>query len=519
LLHAHDIYGSLSRSDATWVSRGVGYVCGLPRTCPTSHEDEAITLKCINTAEEPFFEYLGLYGSSLAPDLDGQPLYSASSDIYQWAALFYYAIHGQELVSFAGSSPRASFPPNTPQADELSDLIGSCLGNPSNRPSVSKALQHRLFNRNLSSGFPEAEDATVKKVSAFKQFRQYLRNAEGRWQIQVTRTSIVDTVLVQFSNLTDKACLLRKLRVKFHEEEGIDAGGLTKEMFTVFFSALTDTDCELLESDTDSPNPTFLPVKATTEDGQARLSLYEALGRVIAKAILEDIPIPARFHPVLFRALLSGTDISPNLHELQAFCPTSAQSCRDILACEDVSLLYLSFEDEDGGQDVTRDNVKEYVQRKAERELLGQRVPFLKAMQRGFNDIPLAAHLCLFSVFDLMSVVCGKETVSADELVPFINFTGFSRGSSIPENFRQLIREMTSNQRMRFLSFVTASTALPRNDRRITIGRVDWGPDRFPLAHTCFDRLDTPEYPDYTTLKEKILWCLDNLEMSGFGMA
>lgn len=59
-------------------------------------------------------------------------------------------------------------------------------------------------------------------------------------------------------------------------------------------------------------------------------------------------------------------------------------------------------------QDVTNENVKEYVRLKAQRELLGQRVPHLEAMRRGFNDIPLAAHLRLFSVFDLMSTVCGK---------------------------------------------------------------------------------------------------------------
>jgi hypothetical protein len=95
------------------------------------------------------------------------------------------------------------------------------------------------------------------------------------------------------------------------------------------------------------------------------------------------------------------------------------------------------------------------------------------------------------------------------------------------------------------VSFVTASTALPRRtttttsaprtgglfgdrhgdtsdneedcDGMITIKYVPWNNTRFPLAHTCFDRLDLPEYDNEAMLLSKLMWCLDNLEMSGFG--
>ena len=68
------------------------------------------------------------------------------------------------------------------------------------------------------------------------------------------------------------------------------------------------------------------------------------------------------------------------------------------------------------------------------------------------------------------------------------------------------------------VSFITASTALPSGDgAKITITHVSWPPERLPLAHTCFDRLDLPEYGSKEVLREKIMWCLDNLEMAGFG--
>ena len=39
----------------------------------------------------------------------------------------------------------------------------------------------------------------------------------------------------------------------------------------------------------------------------------------------------------------------------------------------------------------------------------------------------------------------------------------------------------------------------------------------FPKAHTCFNRLDCPEYADSETLRQRITFCLENLEIAGFG--
>jgi hypothetical protein len=131
------------------------------------------------------------------------------------------------------------------------------------------------------------------------------------------------------------------------------------------------------------------------------------------------------------------------------------------------------------------------------------------------------------------------KELSADELLERIKFTGYSRRSQTPLYFKNILRNFTDVLRLRFVSFVTASTALPRRtttsasrtgglhgdasdneedcDGMITIKYVPWNNTRFPLAHTCFDRLDLPEYDNEAMLLSKLMWCLDNLEMSGFG--
>ena len=42
-------------------------------------------------------------------------------------------------------------------------------------------------------------------------------------------------------------------------------------------------------------------------------------------------------------------------------------------------------------------------------------------------------------------------------------------------------------------------------------------PDLYPTAHTCFRRIDLPGLTDMAELERRLRFCLDNLEMSGFG--
>jgi len=113
-----------------------------------------------------------------------------------------------------------------------------------------------------------------------------------------------------------------------------------------------------------------------------------------------------------------------------------------------------------------------------------------------------------------------------------------------------VLRGFTDQKRLKFLSFVTASTALPPRghaggegreegeddeeeeeaeysghsaaERRgmITVACMYGAPlSRMPMAHTCFNRLDLPDYETEEDLRAKLTWCLDNLEMAGFGEA
>lgn len=288
------------------------------------------------------------------------------------------------------------------------------------------------------------------------------------------------------------------------------------------------------------------------------------IGRVLGKAILDGQPLAANFHPILFRALLlsgsssssSSSGLTASLHDLDAYSPAAARSCRQLLAAEDVSTMGMCFDDDDGGMEVTPSNVKSFVRKRATKTLLQGRAQRLDALRKGFKALPLLPHLRLFSVFELMAVVCGSQTLDAATLLERIEFRGFRRSSSTPQHLKHVLRSFSDQQRLQFVSFVTASAALPprltsaaaavsisssgddddddddsygggggsstsEQDLRgmLVVQAVDWPLTRFPLAHTCFNRLDLPEYGDEATLRNKLTWCLENLEMAGFGEA
>ena len=98
--------------------------------------------------------------------------------------------------------------------------------------------------------------------------------------------------------------------------------------------------------------------------------------------------------------------------------------------CDDAMLTNhtnsLSFDEEDGGDEVTRENVKEYIRLRKNDVMMGKRVKWLEAMKTGFQAIPLQSHLSLFTVYELMGIVCGNMTISAAALLGAITFSGFS---------------------------------------------------------------------------------------------
>ena len=74
---------------------------------------------------------------------------------------------------------------------------------------------------------------------------------------------------------------------------------------------------------------------------------------------------------------------------------------------------------------------------------------------------------------------------------------------------------MKPEMQKRFLRFVTGSDRVPVGgmaEMSFKITRIRDRPDNLPEAHTCFNQLVLPDYPDKERLNQKLTIALSNAE-------
>eukprot|EP00121_Abeoforma_whisleri_P015028 Awhi_evm1s13855 len=90
---------------------------------------------------------------------------------------------------------------------------------------------------------------------------------------------------------------------------------------------------------------------------------------------------------------------------------------------------------------------------------------------------------------------------------------GYSESSHTVQLFWEVIKSFSNEQRLQLLQFVTGTSSIPFGGFRNLYGTN--GPQLFtiqkitdytllPVSHTCFNRLDLPEYAQYATLHSKL---------------
>ena len=87
---------------------------------------------------------------------------------------------------------------------------------------------------------------------------------------------------------------------------------------------------------------------------------------------------------------------------------------------------------------------------------------------------------------------------------------------------------LDSTEKANFLQFVTGSSKVPvqgfaflwgmGGPQKFTISRIS-GSDNFqlPVAHTCYNQIDLPEYSSKEMLEEKLMWAIKEAQGFGFG--
>ncbi|CAH8660627.1 unnamed protein product [Schistosoma rodhaini] len=347
--------------------------------------------------------------------------------------------------------------------------------------------------------------------------------------IIVRRDNILQDTL---SNLTmaNPADFKKLLRVKFENEEAVDEGGVMKEFFLLVMRDLLNPVYGMFRC---YPESRMLWFSESTMESE---NVFLMVGILCGLAIYNSIIVDLSFPLAMFRKLLGET---PGLDDLKELDPIVGRSLQELLDYDNADLAdvfclnftvtidYFGMNKiiplmEDGENIiVTQENKSLYVEKYVQYVFQKSCETPYKAFEKGFLQVCGGYSLKLFQPSELQSLVVGSEVVNWDELRQNTTYQGiyWDRHQVIIWFWDVLLYDFTIEEKKKFLRFLTGCDRVPIvgfSGVKITIQPNNSGDDFLPVAHTCANLLDLPQYSCKEILAKKLSLAIQQTE--GFGL-
>ena len=132
--------------------------------------------------------------------------------------------------------------------------------------------------------------------------RTHTRDHYGTLQLNVRRARVFEDSFQHLQRKTGDQIKYGKLSIRFYDEEGVDAGGVTREWFQILARQMFDPNNALFQPCA-ADKLTYQPNKNSWVNPE-HLSFFKFVGRVIGKAIYDGRLLDAYFARSLYRQLL-----------------------------------------------------------------------------------------------------------------------------------------------------------------------------------------------------------------------
>ncbi|WVQ77455.1 hypothetical protein IAR50_007141 [Cryptococcus sp. DSM 104548] len=328
-----------------------------------------------------------------------------------------------------------------------------------------------------------------------------------------------------------------KLSVKFRQEDGVDAGGVTREWYSVLAQQIFDPNFALFEPCA-ADQQTYQPNKMSWIN-DVHLSYFKFVGRVIGKAVYDGRLLDAYFNRAFYKQILGRT---VDMRDLESIDPEYHKSLQWMLNNDITGIIDQEFtiEDDQFGEKktvelkpdganipVTQENKEEYVRLVVSYRLDNSIRDQIKAFLEGFYDIIPHELIQIFEPDQLELLISGITTVDVDELKNATQLSGWKSTDPEISWFWRALRSFSQEERSRFLMFVTSSSRVPlggfaqlqgsSGTQPFQIQKLYGKEGGLPQASTCFNLLLLPTYTSYEQLRERLQFAIT--ETGGFGKA
>ncbi|KAI3466413.1 hypothetical protein Pfo_023076 [Paulownia fortunei] len=371
--------------------------------------------------------------------------------------------------------------------------------------------------------------------------QQHDQHLSGPLRISVRRAYILEDSYNQL-RMRPSQDLKGRLNVHFQGEEGIDAGGLTREWYQLLSRVIFDKGALLFT--TVGNNATFQPNPNSVYQTE-HLSYFRFIGRVVAKALFDGQLLDVYLTRSFYKHILG---VKVTYHDIEAVDPDYYKNLKWMLendvsdipdltfsmdADEEKHILYektevTDYELKPGGRNirVTEETKHEYIDLVADHILTDAIRPQINSFLEGFNELVPRELISIFNDKELELLISGLPEIDLDDLKVNTEYTGYTVASDVVQWFWEVVKGFNKEDMARFLQFVTGTSKVPlegfkalqgiSGPQRFQIHKAYGAPERLPSAHTCFNQLDLPEYSSKEQLQERLLLAIHEAS-EGFG--
>jgi hypothetical protein len=314
---------------------------------------------------------------------------------------------------------------------------------------------------------------------------------DGHIRVEVHRENLLADSYLIFMALSAKTSELHRwIRVHFIGEMGIDAGGLEREWLLLLTQQIFELQTGLFISTNNGSSDTLTGVYHINPLSHLahpnHLLYFQFVGRIFAKAILEQQQIPATLSLPLRKQILGipitfsdlefiDLELYQNLLWLKEYHLEHLSDEVDDL--ESLGLVFavdyqyggylMTFELLPDGKSisVTRLNVQLYLELRLKHRLFDSIKQQLEFFLKGVYEVIPLEYLSIFDYQELELLMCGIPTIDTDDWMRHTEYLGeysrFGEQHKVIQWFWEVIRTFADEEKVRLLQFVTGCSRLP----------------------------------------------------------
>ncbi|KAF9145192.1 hypothetical protein BGX30_010067 [Mortierella sp. GBA39] len=335
----------------------------------------------------------------------------------------------------------------------------------------------------------------------------------GTLQMNVRREMVFIDSFTQLQSRSGEEIKYSKLNVHFHGEEGVDAGGVTREWFQVLARQMFNPDYAMFKTSA-ADKLTYQPNRASWVNPD-HLLFFKFIGRVIGKAIYDGRLLDAYFTRSFYKHIL-GRPV--DYRDVEAVDPEYYKSLVWMLDNDITDIVDETFSE----------NKHEYVKYITEQKLTLAIKDQIHSFLQGFHEIIPAHLISIFNEQELELLISGLPDIDVDEWKNNAEYQNYSQASPQIQYFWRAVRSFDQTERAKLLQFVTGTSKVPLGGfsqlqgisgvQKFQIHKDFSSTKRLPSAHTCFNQLDLPEYETYDELRQQLLTAISECS-TGFAFA